>query len=110
MKRILICLLVLFIGIVVSLPQPAGSDPRRQEYDVPGEYSNSGDDDVPNKTALGTGSITVGRPAERARTVASPGPSGAQEASTKRTPHHRLVGFIERLRGVSNRLSIKSLQ
>jgi hypothetical protein len=51
MKRILTCLLVLLV-VGVFDPESSWADPRRQEYDVPGEQVGGGDDDEPTKTGL----------------------------------------------------------
>lgn len=49
MKRVLTCSTGVFWAGAFQAPQ-SWSDPRPEEYDVPDEWSNSGDDDLPGKT------------------------------------------------------------
>lgn len=108
MKRILICLLV---ALWVGAFQPASSwaDPRRQEYDIPGENNNSGDDDNPTKSGAAVGSPAVGQPGRGAQAVSNPPVSAAAPATQHRTStRQRLVQFVERLVQFTEKLNIKS--
>jgi hypothetical protein len=104
MKRIFFCLLVLFIGIGTSLPQHAGADPRRPEYDIPGD-NNSGDDDEPYKTGQGSSTPSVGQGVDL---NACPTTPRVPETAPDSDVRERRVAFSRRIVGLLQRLNIRS--
>jgi len=71
MTRFLLCLsVILAVGLLV--PSRSWSDPERPTYDIPHEYENSGDDDMPHVEGPVIQRPSPGKRAESIRTPRTP--------------------------------------
>jgi hypothetical protein len=107
MKRILTCLLILVV-VGVFDPTSSWADPRRQEYDVPGEGVGAGDDDEPHKTGLQVAVPGVGQSPREAHAVARR--QAPVESRMERQVGYlrRFASFVDRLARLRNLLDSKS--
>jgi hypothetical protein len=88
MVRILVCLIVC-LAVGSLLPSRSWSDPIRPTYDIPHEFENSGDDDLPNAPRPGQG--------RQAQPVEAPVPPNLQHQQS-RSNRTWIVVFLDDVR------------